>query len=50
MELCHQLHSLVQTMSDPLTLKETAQLDRIAKVRERERELTQCIFNSFIGL
>ena len=38
MELCHQLHSLVQTTSDPLTLKETAQLDRIAKVRERERE------------
>ena len=25
-------------MSDPLTLKETAHLDRIAKVRERKRE------------
>ena len=38
MELCHQLHSLVQTMSDPLTAKEKSQIDSIAMVRKRERE------------
>ena len=31
-DLCHQLHNLVQTMSDPLTTKEKSHIDRIAKV------------------
>ena len=38
MELCHQLRSLVQTMSDPLTAKEKSQIDSIAMVRKKERE------------